>query len=125
MVDIMSYLHQYVPAVEYTQSVFIPDTNESVQVQQAAFHQILFGGDQLTAARGRGAKRLRMNSISPLARLDGLIPCAEDWHTKLNLLSVSHAIIACIFIVTNKHWDVNRVFCICVYMCICTYVRVI
>ena len=29
------------------------------------------------------------NSASPLARIRGLIPCAEDWHTKFNLLDVS------------------------------------
>ncbi len=89
MVDIMTHLHQYVPAVEYTNSVFIPSTGETVQVQHAAFHRVLFGGDQLTVARGRGAQKARVNSVSPQARLDGLIPCAEDWHTKLNLLGVS------------------------------------
>lgn len=89
MVDIMSHLHQYVPAVEYTNKVFIPSTGEIVEVQHAAYHKVLFGGDQLTATRARGAQKTRVNSISPLARLDGLIPCAEDWHAKVNLLGVS------------------------------------
>ena len=52
----------------------------SVNVQDAVLHPLLFGGDQLTAARARG--------ISPMTRLEGLIPCAEDWHAKVNLLEV-------------------------------------
>ena len=31
---------------------------------------------------------MRTNSVSPLTWLEGFIPCAEDWHTKLNLLQV-------------------------------------
>lgn len=89
MVDIMSHLHQYVPTVEYTEESSIPGSDGHVEIPQAIFHRILFGGDQLTAARARGAQRIRMNSVSPQARLEGLIPCAEDWHTKLNLLGVN------------------------------------
>lgn len=88
MVDIMSHLHQYVPAVEYTRQCFIPTTDETVEVPQVKFHGVLFGGDQLTVARARGAKKIRVNSLSRITRLEGLIPCAEDWHTKLNLLGV-------------------------------------
>ena len=58
------------------------------QVQDAVFHRILLGGDQLTSTRARSAKRLKMNGISPVSRLEGLCPCAEDWHTKMNLLEV-------------------------------------
>ena len=89
MVDIMTHLHQYVPAIEYTASATIPSTEETVQVQHAALHKIFFGGDQLTVARARSAQKAMDNSVSPLARIRGLIPCAEDWHTKLNLLDVS------------------------------------
>lgn len=89
MVEILSHMHRYVPVVQYTKSVRVPITGEEVQVSQASLHQILFGGDQLTSARARGAIRTRMNSLSPIARLGGLIPCAEDWHVKLNLLDVS------------------------------------
>ena len=45
--------------------------------------------DQLTAARSRCAKVSRVNSVAKTLRLDGLIPCAEDWHVKLNFLDVS------------------------------------
>lgn len=89
MVDIISHLHQYVPVVEYTQQVIVP-TGETAEVQQASFHTVLLGGDQLTAARTRGAKKSRANSVSPVTRLDGLISCAEDWHTKLNFLGVCY-----------------------------------
>lgn len=89
MVDIMSHLHQYVPATKYTASVTVPGTEETVQLQQAAFHKIFVGGDQLTAARARSSQKAMANSQAPLRSLCGLIPCAEDWHTKLNLLGVS------------------------------------
>lgn len=78
MVDIMSHLHQYVPTVEYTDNTFIPSTGETVQVPCAAFQKILFGGDQVTAVRARGAQKVRVNSVSPQARLEGLILCAKD-----------------------------------------------
>ena len=57
-----------------------------------AFHQILFGGDQLTVARARGSQRIQVNSESQADRLQGLVPVAEDWHTKVTLLEVgAHA----------------------------------
>lgn len=90
MVDIMLHLHQYVPLVQTTRQVFVPGIEEEVEVCQASLHRILLGGDQLTAARARAAIKTRVNSLSCGTRLDGLIPCAEDWHTKVNLLDVSH-----------------------------------
>ena len=84
MVEIMAHQHQYVPSVTY----LIQGMGVSVQVPRAILHKILFGGDQLTAARARGAQRIRINSKSPQEKLEGLIPCSEDWHTKLNLLGV-------------------------------------
>ena len=65
MVDIMSNLHHYVPTVKYTDNVSIPDVEESVELPHAIFHKILFGGDQLTVAKARGAQKIRMNSMSP------------------------------------------------------------
>ena len=55
MVEIMSNLHQYVPKVEYTEDCFISDIGETVQVPSAFLHPILNGGNQLTAARGKGS----------------------------------------------------------------------
>ena len=88
MVDIMSHLHQYVPAATYTKTTLVCSTEETVE--HAAFHKILFGGDQLTVARARSSQKVMANSVSPVDSLHGLIPCAEDWHTKLNLLDVSY-----------------------------------
>lgn len=99
MIDIMSHLHKYVPTLTYTENVSVSGMEESVSIPRAIFHKILFGGDQLTAARARGAQRIRVNSVSPQAKLEGLIPCAEDWHTKLNLLGV--CIIVIIIIIAN------------------------
>ena len=53
------------------------------------FHHILFGGDMLTAKHARGSKYVRSNSTRGLDRLEGLLPVAEDWHTKVCLLGVS------------------------------------
>ena len=91
MVEIMSHLHQYVPAVEHTKTVFVPSTGEMVQIKHAVFNKIFLGGDQLTVVRARGSQNAMENSISPSTRMRGLIPCIEDWHTKLNLLGVSQS----------------------------------
>ena len=46
MVKIMAHLHQYVPAIEFCEDVFVGATEEVVKVQRAtALHQMLFGGD--------------------------------------------------------------------------------
>ena len=79
MIDIMEEFHQYVPTVT-------DDTDDAPQ--KSAEHKILFGGDQLTAARARGCRDLRLNSDSITGRLQGLVPVAEDWHTSVTLLSV-------------------------------------
>ena len=89
MVDIMTALHKYVPIVEYTEELYIASIEDTVQVPQALLHPIILGGDQLTAARGRGAKKAKLHADTPASRLEGLVPAAEDWHTKVNLLEVS------------------------------------
>lgn len=88
MVDILCHLHQYVPSYEHAKKTFPTCTGE-LEVSQDHVMKTLFGGDQLTAARVRGAKRARTNSLSEVTRLEGIIPCAEDWHVKLNFLDVS------------------------------------
>ena len=87
--EIMSSLHQYVPTVKYVEDCFIPSTGLTTQVPKASLHPIIIGGDQLTAARARGAKKAKLHVNSPISRLEGLIPVAEDWHTKVTLLKVS------------------------------------
>ncbi len=79
MVEIMSHLHQYVPSYEYAKKTYQTCTGE-LQVSLDHLVKIFFGGDQLTAARARGSKRARVNSLSKVTRLEGIVPCAEDWH---------------------------------------------
>ena len=87
MIDIMGYLHQYVPVAESTTTDTTEDLADTPSSEK--LHPLLFGGDQLTAARARGCQELRINSDSTSGRLQGLIPVAEDWHTAVTLLVVS------------------------------------
>lgn len=90
MVDIMTELHQYVPTTTSVTSTTVPGDDEDSQVEMVEdlFHTILFGGDQMTAARARGSQRIRKNSERGRDRLEGLKPVCEDWHAKLCLLGV-------------------------------------
>ena len=65
MIEIMETLQQYIP---------IPMEDSS----DKAVHQIVFGGDQLTAAHSRGCAELRINSDTSTGRLKTLIPGSED-----------------------------------------------
>ena len=70
------------------QGVPHPQHKRSSQCSEVSLFPILFSGDQLTVARGRGAKRAKVNLPSPISRFDGLVPVCEDWHTKVVLLEV-------------------------------------
>ena len=87
MIDIMSCLHRYVPVMQT--NVADPSADMADQLTSEILHPLLFGGDQLTAARARGCQELRINSDTANGRLHGLIPVAEDWHTTVTLLVVS------------------------------------
>lgn len=90
MVAIMESLHNYVPHVRKTSSVPIPGkSGEYEEVHHDYFHQILFGGDQVTKVRAEGAQRMRSNSEDETDKLSGLIPVIEDWHAKQCLAGVS------------------------------------
>ena len=88
MIEIMTFLHQYVPS----------STSDS---SEETVHQILFGGDQLTAARARGCQEVRMNSDTCMGKLNGLRAVSEDWHTSVVLLTVSSYL--------NFHQKVNGI----------------
>ena len=88
MVDIMTNLHQYVPTKTSVSKSTVPGSDEEVEIVEDTFHTILFGGDQMTAARARGSQRIRKNSERGRDRLEGLKPVCEDWHAKLCLLGV-------------------------------------
>lgn len=55
-----------------------------------ANQQVCFGGDQLTAARARTAKKVRVNSKDAIKSLRGFVPFAADWHCKVNMIEVSY-----------------------------------
>lgn len=88
MVEIVDKLHKYVPTVTRTEVFEVPLTEEQVPVQADYIHHIIFGGDQLTSARIRGAQRLQSNSENPGGCLAGFVAVTEDWHAKVCLLAV-------------------------------------
>ncbi len=88
MVDILRHHHEYVPSVVHQEKQYC-STGESIAKERTTLHPILFGGDQLTAARIRGAMKVRVNSNSSSKKFAGIIPAVEDWHTKANFLGVS------------------------------------
>ena len=85
----MEHLHRYVPTLHREEKADIPGSEQQVTLRIDEFHHILFGGDQVTVARGRGAQRIRENSESASARLQGLVPVVEDWHAKQCFMGVS------------------------------------
>ena len=90
MVEILDDKHKYVPYKALDATTTVPDHQSDIQVTvcHRNLHKILFGGDQLTVARVRGAQGMREGSQNAIGRLEGVIPVAEDWHTKLCLIEV-------------------------------------
>ena len=88
MIKILTHIYQYVPVVEYETELDIPNSTNKKIVHNVVPHPILFGGDQLTAARVRGAQDAKCNSTSSDKRFDGIVPVIEDWHTKVVILEV-------------------------------------
>ena len=78
MIQIISCLHKYVPTVEEpSEEVYVPSRMESASVSHEVLHKILFGGDQLTVARMRGAQAVKTNSLTPTTRMEGFVPVVE------------------------------------------------
>ena len=50
--------------------------------------ETLFGGDQLSLARARGAVDIRDDHGILEDKLHGLFPVVKDWHTKIALQKV-------------------------------------
>ena len=91
MMEIMYHIHKYVPLVDTFEETEV-ETESGVtfgaEIPRSRIQQVIFGGNQLTAARARGAQGAKTNSFIPCLQLDRIIPCAEDWHMKLNFLEV-------------------------------------
>ncbi len=96
MVDILAHHYQYVPSI-VNQEKKCCSTGEMVTKETAKFHSIIFGGDQMTAARTRTAMKIRVNSNSSSKKFTGFVPAVEDWHTKANFLGVSCSKIEALF----------------------------
>ena len=90
MISILEELQKYVPVVSSTfqTSVLVESEVEECTVTDDKLHRLIFEGDQLTAARAKGAQRIRSNSERPLDKLEGFEPVCEDWHAKVVLLRV-------------------------------------
>lgn len=88
MSQILATYMKLVPTLESKESITLP-CGASAEVDNTAYHSILFGGDQLTAARIRGTKELRDTEAKKKDRFEGLIPVIEDWHTRMTLMKVS------------------------------------
>ena len=89
MIEILSHLHElYVPFIEESVTQKIESINTEIALKKTKFHQVIIGGDQLTAAHARSAIKNVANGNSSLTKLSGFIPVVEDWHTKMTLLCV-------------------------------------
>jgi len=87
MAEIMEHLQQYVPSKRTTET-FVMSGSEPITLQMDHFQHILFGGDQLTVARARGAQGILSNSHTGSDRLEGLVPVVEDWHAKVTFMKL-------------------------------------
>ena len=85
--DILSELQTYCPLISVPSVIKLPNGN-TLASDDVKYHEILFGGDQLTRARAVGAIQLRAGHDEPTHKLIGLVPVIEDWHTRQTLLKV-------------------------------------
>ena len=123
----METLQKYVPRMKEVISVPIPSTYESEEVEKYNFHQILFGGDQLTAVCARAAQQIRANSEIEVGRLEGLVPTAEDWHANICFWRYVKVCKLIIKVKTNKlnifMFYTYSIFCTYIYIYIYTYIH--
>ncbi|KAK3700947.1 hypothetical protein QZH41_017114, partial [Actinostola sp. cb2023] len=81
MVDILKHINEnYVPIVQ----VVNDDGEEEINIAR----KIMFGEDQLTVERSRGAIAAVADSESPFLRMEGIIPKAEDFHCEMQFLQM-------------------------------------
>lgn len=87
MCAIMDSLHKYIPSVPVKESVD-QASGAAYEMDECMVYPILFGGDQLTAARIRGAILIRDDHDTNDEKLNGFLPVVEDWHCRMTLLKV-------------------------------------
>ena len=95
MGHIMKVHQDYVP-VNVAKGVLTLSNGSSESYNDTTFHEILFGGDQLTVARARGTKTMRCTHDRATDRLEGLTPVVEDWHTRMTVMKVSRCDGSCV-----------------------------
>lgn len=77
MCKIMDSLHKYVPSIPVQKKVTLPH-GEIFQYEDKDVWETLFGGDQLTVARARGAIHIRDDHDPADDKLRGLVPAIES-----------------------------------------------
>ncbi len=87
MSHILEHFMKLVPTLHADGTLTLPNGGQ-IDFDDTRFSEILFGGDQLTAARIRGAQALRQSEDSAVDRLQGLISVTEDWHERMTLMKV-------------------------------------
>ena len=90
MCIIMKHLHKYVPSKPHKITYHLPE--EDFVCEDSFCHRILFGGDQLTVCRCRGAQLVRRHDDAAEERYAGLVPVIEDWHARLTLMRVIYCV---------------------------------
>ncbi|XP_061165566.1 uncharacterized protein LOC133174462 [Saccostrea echinata] len=84
MVEILEYLHQFVPFSRREEEL----QNVEVREENSAMRTIPLGGDQLSCERVRGAHMVRLDSDTPEERLEGCMSMIEDFHEKMNFIQM-------------------------------------
>ena len=87
MIDIVEHAQKYVPVQQVTRELPVPG-QEPIHMADQNYWITILGGDLLSAVRARGAQRIRSNSATSEAKLDGVLPVVEDWHCKLCFMEV-------------------------------------
>ena len=75
----MAQIPKYVPIKHQDQTYTIEGSD--IIIPDAQLHPYIF---IFWGVCARGAKKAKVNSVDPALRFEGLIPMAEDWHTRLN-----------------------------------------
>ena len=95
----MKNLHKYIPKATHQ----VLYEGEEAVVEEF-FQGILFGGDQLTVCRSRGAQAAWCSDDIAVERLDGITPVTEDWHARLTLMRVRFHLSIVIILTHSSCW---------------------
>ena len=86
MCSMLDSFIKYVPIEESSKTLQIDD--ESYNYDDTKLIQLMLFGDQLTAARVRGATQLRDSQTKAKDTLQGFVPVIADWHSRICLVEV-------------------------------------